>query len=55
MERSNIEVLMHSVMDEPDNIEQDWQTYGNQIRGTNKANTEREAALYLEKVYEVKY
>lgn len=54
MERSKIEVLMDSVMDGTVDIEQVWQTYGNQIRGANKANTEREAALYLEKVYEVK-
>lgn len=54
MERSKIEVLMDSVMDGTVDIEQVWQTYGNQIRGTNKANTEREAALYLEKVYGVK-
>lgn len=51
MERSKIEVLMDSVMGGTVDIEQVWQTYGNQIRGTNKANTERETmalvALYF--------
>ena len=50
MEKSKIVVLIESVMDGTIDIEQVWQTYGNQIRNTANVTTEREAhaliALY---------
>ena len=43
MEKSQIIVIMESIMDGTIGIEQVWQTYGNQIRGVANVQTEREA------------
>ena len=43
MEKSQIVILIESVMDGTIDIEQVWQTYGNQIRGFTNVQTEREA------------